>query len=339
MMKQTRLILLLAASLLVGCGGPGTGQKVLPMASQPPAVPATKNVPVDDSLLSAAKHEISLAMNGKIPALKAHAIEASQRVLPEENQNEIWAATKDKYNLVRFAAVMAIGHLKIVDAKPELLELVDDPNGSVRVAAIYALHRMGDYRYSKDLEHYSQDPDDEVRGNTALVLGLLDDPSALNVLTAMRRDENSKVRLQVAESMWRLGSTTGRDALIVLANSRYPDDQMAATMSLAARGDASIRQTVRTNLTSDYLEVALVAARVMGELGSDSGVNAEGYGVALNGAKSPNPQRRALAALAFGSIGRLDAQPILAKLLKDENPEVRIAAATGLLQIMKQAEK
>jgi HEAT repeat protein len=63
-------------------------------------------------------------------------------------------------------------------------------------------------------------------------------------------------------------------------------------------------------------------------LGSDAG-----YGVALNGAKSKDPRQRMLAALAFGAIGRTDAQDELAQLLRDPDHDVRIAAATSLLMM------
>ena len=63
-------------------------------------------------------------------------------------------------------------------------------------------------------------------------------------------------------------------------------------------------------------------------IGSD-----EGYGVALKGASSTDPRQRLLAALAFGAIGRSDAQETLANLLKDDNTDVRVAAATAILQL------
>ena len=40
-----------------------------------------------------------------------------------------------------------------------------------------------------------------------------------------------------------------------------------------------------------------------------------------------------LAALALGDIGRNDAQGTLAQLLKDQNQDVRIAAATAILEL------
>jgi HEAT repeat protein len=77
--------------------------------------------------------------------------------------------------------------------------------------------------------------------------------------------------------------------------------------------------------------VSLVAARAMGMLGSGAG-----YGVAMKGAKSVDPRQRHLAALAFGAIGRADAQPFLAPLLKDPESDVRLAAATAILQLGRQ---
>jgi len=66
----------------------------------------------------------------------------------------------------------------------------------------------------------------------------------------------------------------------------------------------------------------------MGKLGSD-----DGYGVALRGAKSTDPKIRLLAALALGAIERPDAQDELAILLRDANPDVRLAAAAAILQL------
>jgi HEAT repeat protein len=66
----------------------------------------------------------------------------------------------------------------------------------------------------------------------------------------------------------------------------------------------------------------------MGQLGSD-----DGYGVALKGAKSGQGRQRFLAALAFGAIGRTDAQGTLRNLLKDKDRRVRVAAAAAVLEI------
>jgi len=302
-------------------------------AKYPPKVPAKKNVPLNPRLPEQAKIEIDRALRSDDPVIRAHAIEAVQDTLADEKSAEVQAAIKDPDPMVRFAAIMAAGKLQLADAKPDLLQLVDDPQPVVRVASVYALHRLGDYRYSKELERYSEDPLPQVRGNTALVLGLLGEPSAINILKPMLHDANMAVSLQVAEAMWRLGNEEGRDRLIAVTLNINPGYQMVAMLALGAPRDVRVRAHIRANLTSDYIEVALVAARVMGQLQSD-----EGYGVAINGAKSSDARQRSLAALAFGAIGRNDAQEYLEKLLKDSNQDVRIAAATAILEL-KQAER
>jgi hypothetical protein len=116
--------------------------------------------------------------------------------------------------------------------------------------------------------------------------------------------------------------------MIGLTASKYPDDQMFGLLALSARNDQRVRAHVRLALSHELPEVALVAARSMGTLGSDAG-----YAVAQNGAKSKDPRQRLLAALAFGAIGRADAQEVLAGLLKDAEPAVRVAAATAVLEL------
>ena len=57
------------------------------------------------------------------------------------------------------------------------------------------------------------------------------------------------------------------------------------------------------------------------------------------GIKSLEKRQRFLAAAAFGEIGRTDAQALLSPLLKDADDDVRLAAATSLLQIAKEPKR
>ncbi|MGB7156515.1 MAG: HEAT repeat domain-containing protein, partial [Tepidisphaeraceae bacterium] len=204
----------------------------------------------------------------------------------------------------------------------------EDRDPSVQIAAIFALHRLGDTSLSRDLEKTARSDVARTRGDTAMVLGLLEEPTALNVLRPMRGDPDPAVRLQVAEAMWKLGDASAMKPLVAGTVSRYPDDQMIALMGLAEGGERQVIEHLRGTLTTDYEAVNLVAARAMGLLGSD-----EGYGVALKGAKSNDPRLRLLAALAMGAIGRSDAQDELAILVRDTDPNVRLAAAAGILQL------
>jgi HEAT repeat protein len=234
----------------------------------------------------------------------------------------------DDAGVVRFAATLASGELKLPNARPYLARMLDDVDPSVRVGARFALHRLGDKSHSHDLETYAKDPSPRTRGDTALVLGLIGEPTAANVLIPMLADNNAAVRLQASEALWRLGNEAGLERLVSYSVSGHPDDVMIALTALAGPRDRRVLGHITGNLTSDYEEVSLVAARAAGMLGSDAG-----YGVALKGMKSRDPRQRMLAALAFGAIGRTDAQQHLGNLLKDPDADVRIAAATSLLMM------
>jgi HEAT repeat protein len=128
--------------------------------------------------------------------------------------------------------------------------------------------------------------------------------------------------------LWKLGDEKGLEDLVAYAISAYPDDQMVALVALAQPRDQRVIQHVRGELQGDYLEVSLAAARALGMLGSD-----EGWTIAVPAAKSKDPRRRLLAALAMGAIGRSDLQEDLKPLLEDPEPTVRISAAMAILQL------
>jgi HEAT repeat protein len=162
-----------------------------------------------------------------------------------------------------------------------------------------------------------------------MVLGLMGEPSAVKILLPMLvADPSPAIRLQAAESLWRLGNEQGMKALVVSTVTNYSDDRMIAVLALAGPRNPRALGHIGGHLTSQYDEVSLAAARAAGMLGSE-----EGYGVALKGAKSTDPRQRMLAALAMGAIGRPDSQPPLSLLLKDPDQDVRIAAATAILQL------
>jgi HEAT repeat protein len=323
-----------ALLLLTGC--PGTGNNSIdPMAKEirapkpPPAVPKPINEPINPELRSRAKLVIDEMLASNDPILRANAIEAIQNTIGPEGAESIKRGLNDQQAVVRFAAAMACGTLQLPDTHDTLWEMANaDDDPGVRVAARFALHRLGDKRLSHDLEKTAIDVNTSVRANTAMVLGRLGEPSALNVLKTMLNDREHVVRLQVFESMWRLGDKQGLENLVAGSMSQAPDDQIIATLALAEPRDKGVSGPIYSNLTSNYTEVALAAARAMGMLGEDVG-----YTVAMNGTRSVDPRVKVMSALALGAIGRSDAQPALARLLGDENPNVKLATATAILQL------
>lgn len=285
--------------------------------------------PVDSDFASqSASKVMTSALSSPDEVIRAHAVEAIGQSMGSRGADYVLRALSDPHPLVRFAAAMSAGDLRIAQAKPRLLELVSDPDASVQIGSIYALHRIGDVRFSKGLEQALHSNRPEVRANAALALGRLGEPTAKRILKQPLKDTSVEVRLQAAEALWRLGQQQGLEYLVAASISQHPAHQMVALMGIAGRRDPSVAGHVRIGLESDYVEVKLVAARALGILGEQ-----DGYALAMESLRSPESRQRYLAAMALGAIGRAEARDALAGLLNDANPDVRLAAASALVQL------
>lgn len=327
----TYILLLAAWAATAGCppqGKPIAGRPADP-PKPPPQAPRYEPSPINPLLREQARRQVAEAFDSSDESLQMNAVEAL-KYMGEEGAAAIVTALDDPRGPVRYSAALAAGELKQPDARPALLKIADEPNRHHRIAAIYALHRLGDTRQSHDLEKFALSTDAGIRRNTAMVLGMTGDSSALNVLRDMQKDRDDTVRLEVAIARWRLGDSRAVEEVIVGMASGFPDIQMVSLLGAAQRGDTRVAQHIYARLTDHYPEVALVAARALGILGYDDGLQ-----VALNGTTSGDARQRHLAAFALGAIGRNDrrCQDALAKLLDDPKPEVRIAAATAIYML------
>lgn len=333
-MKRFTMSWMVIALMLGGCASSNASKSSAnagnppPPPPQVPPAPGLDPKPIDVSLRAAARAELVAQSTSSDPFLRCNAIEALGEVSPADAAAPIANGLNDPQVPVRFACALAAGQIQLKSVYPRLLAMTDDPDLRVQAAVRFALHRMGDTRFSHDLEKLAASPDFKVRAATAQILGLLGEPSAINILDKLMSDPSAPVRIQAAESLWRLGDQGGFEALLAYSISVFPDDQIIALQALAEPRNPRAIQQLRSELTEVYPEVSLAAARGLGMLGSD-----EGWTVAMTGAKSQEPRQRALAALAMGAIGRSDLQPPLGILLKDPEPTVRISAATAILQL------
>jgi hypothetical protein len=326
------LIAIVIAVTLSGCGSRPDKSKLMghePQApKQPPGVPRATREPINPELRAQARSLLEEACEQADPIQRANGIEALSSTIDRDAAPKILQGLTDASWLVRFSAAMSAGKVQLKEAQNQLATMVNDKNRSVQVAVRFALHRLGDTRFSHDLEKTAVDIDKAVRGNTALALGQLNEKSATMILEVMLHDRENAVRLQVAEALWRLRNERGLDMLVAGTISGAADDQLISVLALAGPKDVRVSEHIRGKLVSDYAEVSLAAARAMGQLGSDAG-----YTIAQNGSKSVDARQRGLAALALGAIGRSDAQASLARLMKDQEANVRLAAATAVLQL------
>ncbi len=321
-----------------------------PAPPSPPSFHRPEAVALDPVLAARAADEVRAAMADPTDEVRrGHGLEAVQDGRLPDAARYVLPGLDDPSPLVRKVAAMVAGQLRIRAAMPKLLALAAPQAGGVgaggvgaggvgaattaevqeRLAVLYALHRLGDVRYSHEFEVLAGDPRAGVRRDVGFMLGRLANLSAKPILEEMfRHDKEPNVRMEAAEALWRIGDEHGEDALIAALISRYGSDRIIALLALAGPRDQRVLGHVESELTDDYPEVRLAAARAAGELGSMNG-----YGVAVAGAKAGDPRQRALAAFAFAGIGRDDCQPYLATLLDDPVPEVRLAAAAAVLEL------
>lgn len=304
-----------------------------------PWYPRAVKTAIDPALQQAARAEIKTALDSNDDVIRAHALETLADLQMTDWSSEIVELLGDRSSLVRKAAAYAAGQLRVASARDRLPELLDAEASATpqevvtakqeRLAAIFALHQLGITTYSHEFEQSAVDPRPMIRRDTAFILGLIGNKSAIPMLHFMlHNDNNVDVRLEAAEALWRMGDEQGETALVEGTVSQYPDDKMICILALAEPRDQQVLGNIEGFFNDDYPEVRLVSARAAGMLGEDLG-----YGIAMRGAASQDPRQRLLAALAFGDIDRSDAQPRLKKLLLDSDPDVQIAAAKALLEI------
>jgi len=296
--------------------------------------------------------EMNTASRSDLPELRANAIEA---LMPWPDQVRIAIARGlDDDNLgVRTVALVAMGNTKNADFAEAARRLLADESPYVRAAAIYALAEVGaDVDRTPLATMLLEDPSPQVRSHAAVLLGLLEDPSASPLLreaAAARMPmageiEVSLMRLQIAEALVRVGD---RDQIQVIRAALYPSrpgDLEATALAAQILGEVGDRGSIDELISlvdrrdeqgnPMPIEVRLVAVRSLAGLG-----NTRGAFVAREALESDRGVVKAQAALVLGDAGGLEDVPALAGLLRDESPRVRLAAAAGLARILDRNEQ
>jgi HEAT repeat protein len=279
------------------------------------------------------------------PIVRANCIEALQLSRDPRVTGIIEQGLRDEQWVVRFAAAMAAGKRKARVTLPALETMAgNDPNGSVRVAAIYALKRMDRPQRMSDLAATLGAQDPSVRANTAFVLGLLGDASAVPLLDAHRNDADVRVRTEVTSALARLGDPVAQQVVVGWAVNRFAEDQYAAMTvcgdlppnvaesplllgldpvppKLSADADPAVVRDLTTRRQ-------LVAARSLAKLRNGTGAK-----IALDNLQNANPNLRSLALMALGDMLTFAQVPGIEPYLEDPDEGVRRAAAAAILNV------
>jgi HEAT repeat protein len=170
-----------------------------------------------------------------------------------------------------------------------------------------------------------EDPDDDVRWNTAEALGNIGSEAAIDGLIKALEDPNGDVRWNAAEALGNIGSEAAIDGLIKALED--PDDNVRwrAAEALGKIGlEAAIDGLIKALEDSDY-DVRGNAAEALGKIGSEAAIDG-----LIKALKDPGDDARRNAAEALGKIGSEKAIPGLLKALEDSDGYLRRKAAEAL---------
>lgn len=265
--------------------------------------------------------------------LRANAIEAAQpmkdRVRPIAQ-----LALEDGNPGVRFAALATIGKLRLTDLAPAVARHLDDRSPSVRAAALFAQRVCGANNDISPMAAMISSQDVGLRGNVALLLGMMGDRSAAPMVKDLARTPLKKssavqvaiVNIQVAEALVKLGDDEALDAIRSGAYSQFDEVRVLSVQMMGRMGDRRMERALVEFLKTPPVELQLAAAESLMRLGHKDGLR-----IALESSASALPTVRSQAALTLGLFSEAEAAEALGRLLKDESEAVRLAAAAAVI--------
>ncbi len=268
------------------------------------------------------------------PFLRANVIEAMQPI-PKRALPLTQRGLSDPNPVVRFAAVVTTGRLKLKGLSDAVRPLTRDENASVRCAAVYCLHSLGIPVDLTPLADYLTSREPGVRANAAMILGLLGDASAVPMLkqtvsSPMPRISAQKaavVRMQFAEAIVRLGDDSELNTLRAGTYNQFGEVRVVAINAMGAVGDERMIPALKSLLSDEPAEVIMAAAGSLARLGDASGRKR-----ALSYAGAENPVHRSQAAWVLGYLRDRQTLKKLADMLSDKSAQVRVAAAASVIR-------
>jgi HEAT repeat protein len=276
------------------------------------------------------------------PRLRANAVESMRFAPPEILERAVQLGLGDENRGVRFVAAMMIGEESLCNISILLEPLLLDESESVQVAAMFSLHKCGEKVDLNPISMMLQSDNAELRGNAAMIIGQLGNPSAIMVIRkALNTTPNSitpirrrLINLQMAESLILLGE---RKELEVIRAAVFSSIQESEVTALACQIAGNLRDVeVISTLESITVtperypdEIRLVAATSLAQI-SPSRMPLD---VVLRFSSNDSPTIRSQCATALGVQGDSISLGPLALMLKDIDPLVQISAAGAVLRI------
>ncbi len=277
---------------------------------------------------------VRLALVDENGQIKSNAIEVVATTGSKQLMPLVIRLLKDDSLAVRFAASLAIGDVRYSAGKYPVRGLIKDSNPNIRIAAAYALARLGEKQYADVIRSAAMSPDQFVRANAVVLLGKLGDKNNLGLLYQTLRDPDSadSTKIQILESIAKLGDDKVYQRLWALLISKYADDRVMGIKAMGALKTKDARDSLIKMLYDDITEVRLAAARQLAILGDNTGrVEVEDYFKSNSGGFNETSVATIMATMAIGQMGGDSLTRFLPGLLESESRIIRLVAAQSVL--------
>ena len=247
------------------------------------------------------------------------------------------AALGDPSHVVRAAAAWALGNVgpAAAPAVPALIRLLRDGDPFVRAGAAFGLGGVGEAATAAaaPLVERLNDPDERVRWRAADALAKIGrDGASVGQLASLVQDAKGVGRGLAAEALGRVGpaARSAVPVLVAAASDARPDVRWRAIWALGRIGPAAAPAVPLLRAALADPDVRWRAADALGAIGPRA-VEARPDLEALLADPSSNVRWRAASAL--GAIGAGQSALPLARAVRDEAENVRLAAVVGLAQL------
>lgn len=328
-MKATFIYTVAAISmLLLGCEEPvSNGEKTVAVASAP--------------ILKLHEKALEIVYEGlsdnSSVRMRMHAIEVVSTTRRSDLMPVVVKLLKDEAVPVRFSAAVVIGDMKYRSGWLSVKRLLNDPDINVQIAAAYALNMLKKGDFSSRIYDALDSSDQTIRANAVLLLGKLGNRKAIGTLKTVAKDSKSGeiVTLQVSESIAMLGGDESTyQELWALLISKYVDDRAMGIRAMGALGSADAETAILTMLHDEILEVRLLAAEQLGQLGNTIGEEEVLYYLDRT-SKTLNGQARMradlIAVTAIGYIRSNKLADFLPNFIGSSSKDMQLRAAQSVL--------
>lgn len=325
-------------------------ERVLTPTPPPRAEAFTEEVAEGDMLqLGPREQAISILLaagRSDWPQFRANALEALTTDV-QLLRGEIVGGLLDVNRGVRFVALMTLYKAQLWGLAPLVEPLMDDPSDSVRAAAILVLHASGKSIDLTPLAEMASSGDPEVRANAYVVLGLLGNPSAVDLIRAslgeslglVAQDRIRIVDLQAAAALVRLGDAKEIEPLRAALFAPVEQSELTALaiqalVELKDKGSTGmlVRLVEASGDQQRPPEIRLFAASAVARLGMQE--PAPLLRLASEYLTFDDPLVRAQVAILLGDVSDATALTELSVMMRDPSPIVQLAAAGGVLKLL-----